>query len=425
MLDPQIFRTDIESTAAALAERGYVLDIAAYQQLEAQRKELQGGLEDLQSQRNSSAKDIGKAKAQGEDIQPLVDRVSQLGNELDEIESQFRIVRDKQLAWHLEMPNIAAAEVPHGNDESENIEIRTWGKPPELGFEPRDHVELGQIHDLLDPEAAAKISGARFTVLKAGIAQMHRALAQFMLDVHTREHGYTEVYLPYLVNSEAMQGTGQLPKFEDDAFATTDEPPRYLVPTAEVPMTNLAAGNIYSAEELPVKYTSQTPCFRREAGSAGKDTRGMIRQHQFEKVELVQIVKPESSMEALDQLTGHAEVILQRLGLAYRVMVLCSGDMGFAASKTYDIEVWLPGQGAYREISSCSNCTDFQARRMQARWRDPQTRKPQLVHTLNGSGLAVGRTLIAVMENYQQRDGSIKVPEVLQPYMGGKEVINT
>ncbi|MFT5141237.1 MAG: seryl-tRNA synthetase, partial [Rhodothermales bacterium] len=273
--------------------------------------------------------------------------------------------------------------------------------------------------------AAAKLSGARFTVLKSDIARMHRALAQFMLDVHTGEHGYTEVYLPYLVNADAMFGTGQLPKFEDDAFATTDDPPRYLIPTAEVPMTNLAADTIFDADELPVKYTSQTPCFRREAGSAGKDTKGMIRQHQFEKVELVQIVRPENSMQALDQLTGHAESILQKLELPYRTMVLCTGDMGFAASKTHDIEVWLPGQGAYREISSCSNCTDFQARRMQARWRNPDVKKPSLVHTLNGSGLAVGRTLIAVMENYQQRDGSIKVPDALRPYMGGKEFINT
>ncbi len=425
MLDPQLFRTDIQTAATALAKRGYTLDVDAYLELEGRRKDLQQRLEELQSRRNRNAKSIGHAKAKGEDIQPLLDQVSQLGDELGQLESKFRTVRDEQLAWHLEMPNIADQQVPPGNDEADNVEIRQWGSIPEFEFEPRDHVELGQRRGLLDPEAAVKLSGARFTVLKSDIAHMHRALAQFMLDVHTSEHGYTEVYVPYLVNSEAMRGTGQLPKFEDDAFATTDDPPLYLVPTAEVPMTNLAAGTIFEANELPVMYTAQTPCFRREAGSAGKDTQGMIRQHQFEKVELVQIVKPENSMQALEQLTGHAEVILQKLNLPYRVVVLCTGDMGFAASKTHDIEVWLPGQGTYREISSCSNCTDFQARRMQARWRDPESKKPQLVHTINGSGLAVGRTLIAVMENYQQRDGSIKVPEVLKRYMGGKEMINT
>jgi seryl-tRNA synthetase len=424
MLDPLQLRSDIEATAAALAVRGYELDITAYQELESRRKTLQQQLEELQGQRNSSARSIGQAKAQGEDIQPLLDMVSQLGDKLDAVEEEFRQVRDQQLAWHLDMPNIAAEGVPEGNDENDNREIRLWGEKPEFDFQPRDHVELGDIHGLLDSEAAAKLSGARFTVLKSDMAQLHRALAQFMLDTHTREHGYTEVYLPYLVNPEAMQGTSQLPKFEDDAFATTDDPPKYLVPTAEVPMTNLAAGSIYNAEDLPLKFTAQTPCFRREAGSAGKDTRGMIRQHQFEKVELVQIVQPEDSMQALDELTGHAETILQKLGLAYRTVVLCTGDMGFAGAKTHDIEVWLPGQGAYREISSCSNCTDFQARRMQARWRNPEFKKPQLVHTLNGSGLAVGRTLIAVVENYQQQDGSVVVPEVLRPYMGNREVIN-
>lgn len=425
MLDPQFLRSDIETATTELARRGYTLDVGAYQDLGARRKDLQQRTEELQAQRNSSAKAIGQAKAKGEDIQPLLDQVSQLGDQLGQLESEFKEVRDQQQAWHLEMPNIADGQVPDGNDEADNIEIRQWGSIPEFEFEPRDHVELGQHRGLLDPEAAAKLSGARFTVLKSDIAQMHRALAQFMLDVHTGEHGYTEVYVPYLVNPDAMTGTGQLPKFEDDAFATTDDPPRYLIPTAEVPMTNLAAGQIFEANELPLKYTCQTPCFRREAGAAGKDTQGMIRQHQFEKVELVQIVRPENSMQALDQLTGHAEVILQKLGLAYRVMVLCTGDMGFAASKTHDIEVWLPGQGAFREISSCSNCSDFQARRMQARWRDPDSKKPQLVHTLNGSGLAVGRTLIAVMENYQQQDGSIRVPDVLKPYMTGKEIINT
>jgi seryl-tRNA synthetase len=424
MLDPQILRVDIDNAAAALRRRGYILDTEKYQALESSRKDFQQRLQELQAQRNASAKTIGQAKARGEDIQPLLDQVSALGEALDEVEKEFRLVRDQQKAWQLEMPNIAAPDVPEGEDESDNLEIRKWGTPPDFDFEPRDHVELGQRTGWLDSESAAKLSGARFTVLRSGIARMHRALAQFMLDVHTTEHGYTEVYLPYLVNPDAMLGTGQLPKFGDDAFATTDEPPRYLVPTAEVPMTNLAAGNIYEAGDLPLRFTSQTPCFRREAGSAGQDTRGMIRQHQFEKVELVQIVKPENSMQALDELTAHAEVVLQKLGLAYRTVVLCTGDMGFAASKTHDIEVWLPGQGAYREISSCSNCTDFQARRMQARWRDRDAAKPQLVHTLNGSGLAVGRTLIAVMENYQQRDGSIRVPEVLQPYMGGLDTIS-
>jgi seryl-tRNA synthetase len=323
----------------------------------------------------------------------------------------------------LDMPNLAAADVPAGAGESENIELRKWGVVPNFEFEPRDHVELGELHQMMDAEAAAKLAGARFTLLKASFARLHRALAQFMLDVHTQEHGYTEVYVPYLVRGETMQGTGQLPKFSEDAFATTDEPPRYLVPTAEVPVTNLAADQIYTADDLPLKYVAQTPCFRREAGSAGQDTRGMIRQHQFEKVELVQIVRAEESETAHEELTGHAEKILQKLNLAYRTIVLCTGDMGFSACKTYDIEVWLPGQGTYREISSCSNCSDFQARRMKARVRNPDSGKPELVHTLNGSGLAVGRTLIAVLENYQQQDGSIRIPEALQPYMGGVELI--
>jgi seryl-tRNA synthetase len=321
------------------------------------------------------------------------------------------------------MPNLALPEVPLGFGENDNVELRKWGEPTEFDFKPRDHVDLGAINGLLDSEAAAKIAGARFTVLKGDLSRLHRALAQFMLDVHTQEHGYTEVYLPYLVNPEAMLGTGQLPKFGDDAFATTDDPPRYLVPTAEVPMTNLVAGEILDAEMLPLRYASQTPCFRREAGSYGQDTRGMIRQHQFEKVELVQVTRMEDSSAALDELTAHAESILKRLVLPYRTIILCTGDMGFAAAKTHDLEVWLPGQGAYREISSCSVCTDFQARRMKSRWRNPKTGKPELVHTLNGSGLAVGRTLIAVMENYQQQDGSIKIPEVLQPYMGSQEFI--
>jgi len=423
MLDPQILRYDLATTVDALRKRGYILDVDAYEALEARRKALQIEMEELQAKRNASAKSIGQAKARGEDIQPLLDAVTQLGAQLKDVEAQFRQVRDEQMVWLLDMPNLAVDDVPLGEDESQNVELRTWGEVPVFDFEPRDHVELGDVHGMMDAEAAAKMAGARFTLLKASFARLHRALAQFMLDVHTQEHGYMEVYVPYLVKGEAMQGTGQLPKFSDDAFATTDEPPRYLVPTAEVPVTNLAADHIYAADELPAKFAAQTPCFRREAGSAGQDTRGMIRQHQFEKVELVHIVRAEESQAAHEELIENAEKILQKLGLAYRTIVLCTGDMGFSACKTYDIEVWLPGQGAYREISSCSNCSDFQARRMKARVRSPETGKPELVHTLNGSGLAVGRTLIAVLENYQQQDGSIEVPEVLRPYMGGQEVI--
>ena len=423
MLDPQLLRTNPEGVAEALATRGYELDIEAWRELEARRKDLQIRTQELQNQKNQSAKSIGQAKARGEDIQPLLEEVKNLGEELSREEAEFSQVREQQQTWLMGMPNLALAEVPEGRDENDNEEIRRWGEPPEFEFEPRDHVELGGISGLLDAESAAKLAGARFTVLRGNLSRLHRALAQFMLDVHTNEHGYTEVYLPYLVNPEAMTGTGQLPKFGDDAFATTDDPPRYLVPTAEVPMTNLVAGEIIDAEDLPLRYTSQTPCFRREAGSYGQDTRGMIRQHQFEKVELVQITRPQDSSAALDELTGHAETILKRLGLPYRTVVLCTGDMGFAAAKTHDIEVWLPGQNAYREISSCSVCTDFQARRMKARWRNPSTGKPELVHTLNGSGLAVGRTLIAVMENCQLQDGSIRVPDALVPYMGGLEVI--
>ncbi|MGD2128672.1 MAG: serine--tRNA ligase [Lysobacterales bacterium] len=428
MLDPQQLRNDPEAVAAALASRGYDLDVAAWRDLETRRKDLQVRTQDLQNRKNQSARSIGQAKARGEDIQPLLDEVGSLGEELGHLEAEFGEVHARQQAWLMDMPNLPLEGVPEGEDENDNVEIRRWGEPADYGFTPRDHVELGALHGLMDAESAAKLAGARFTVLKGELSRLHRALAQFMLDVHTQEHGYTEVYLPYLVNPETMTGTGQLPKFGEDAFATTDEPPRYLVPTAEVPMTNLVAGEIIEAADLPLRYTSQTPCFRREAGSYGQDTRGMIRQHQFEKVELVQVTRPEDSSAALDELTGHAESILQRLGMPYRTVVLCTGDMGFSAARTHDIEVWLPGQnngeGAFREISSCSVCTDFQARRMKARWRNPDTGKPELVHTLNGSGLAVGRTLIAVMENGQQQDGSIRVPDVLRPYMGGKKTIN-
>jgi seryl-tRNA synthetase len=423
MLDPQLLRADPEAVADALAPRGYEFDVTAWRELEARRKELQIQVQELQNQKNQSAKSIGQAKARGEDIQPLLDEVKHLGELLSQSEAAFNEVRDEQQAWLMGIPNLALPEVPVGKDENDNVEIRKWGEPTQFDFEPRGHVELGEGSGMLDFPSAAKIAGSRFVVLKSGLARMHRALAQFMLDVHTLEHGYTELYLPYLVNAETMTGTGQLPKFEDDAFATTDDPPRYLIPTAEVPMTNMMAGDIIDAADLPLRFTSQTPCFRREAGSYGRDTRGIIRQHQFEKVELVQITSPENSLKALDELTGHAESILQRLNIPYRVVILCTGDMGFSAAKTYDIEAWLPGQDTYREISSCSVCTDFQARRMKTRWRNPETGRPELVHTLNGSGLAVGRTLIAVLENYQQQDGSIRVPEVLQPYLGGLEVI--
>jgi seryl-tRNA synthetase len=423
MLDPQLLRADPEAVADALAPRGYEFDVTAWRELEARRKELQIQVQELQNQKNQSAKSIGQAKARGEDIQPLLDEVKHLGELLSQSEAAFNEVRDEQQAWLMGIPNLALPEVPVGKDENDNVEIRKWGEPTQFDFEPRGHVELGEGSGMLDFPSAAKIAGSRFVVLKSGLARMHRALAQFMLDVHTQEHGYTELYLPYLVNAETMTGTGQLPKFEDDAFATTDDPPRYLIPTAEVPMTNMMAGDIIDAADLPLRFTSQTPCFRREAGSYGRDTRGIIRQHQFEKVELVQITSPENSLKALNELTGHAESILQRLNIPYRVVILCTGDMGFSAAKTYDIEAWLPGQDTYREISSCSVCTDFQARRMKTRWRNPETGRPELVHTLNGSGLAVGRTLIAVLENYQQQDGSIRVPEVLQPYLGGLEVI--
>ena len=423
MLDPQLLRTDPESVAVRLAARGFDLDADAWREMDAKRKQLQVRTQELQNQKNQSARSIGVAKQRGEDIQPLLDEVKNLGEELGKTEAEFGVIRDEQQALLMGIPNLQLDGVPEGKDEDDNVEVLKWGEPTSFDFEPRDHVELGDQSGLLDAQSAAKLAGSRFTVLKGGISRLHRALAQFMLDVHTQEHGYTELYLPYLVNAQAMTGTGQLPKFGDDAFATTDEPPRYLIPTAEVPMTNMVAGDIIDAAELPLKFTSHTPCFRREAGSYGQDTKGMIRQHQFEKVELVQITRPEDSSDALEELTGHAEVILQRLALPYRKIVLCTGDMGFSAAKTYDLEVWLPGQNTYREISSCSVCTDFQARRMKARFRNPESGKPELVHTLNGSGLAVGRTLIAVMENYQQQDGSIRVPAALKPYMGGLDIV--
>ncbi|MCB1583315.1 MAG: serine--tRNA ligase [Xanthomonadales bacterium] len=422
MLDPQILRADLQQTAEKLAQRGYQLDVESWEQLEQSRKAIQIETETLQNKRTTISKSIGQAKAQGQDVQSLLDEVAQIGEQLEQSKTQLKEILGQQELVTLYTPNLAHGSVPVGKDEEDNVEVRTWGVPKQFGFTVKDHVELGEVNRGLDAESAANLSGSRFTLLTGEIAQMHRALAQFMLDTHIQKHGYTEYYVPYLVNAQTMQGSGQLPKFADDAFITEDE--RYLIPTAEVPLTNLVADTIIDANELPIKLTAHTPCFRREAGSYGKDTKGMIRQHQFDKVEMVQVVHPEKSFEALEEMTSHAEAILQALELPYRTIVLCTGDMGFSATKTYDLEVWLPAQNTYREISSVSNCTDFQARRMQARYRSAEMKKPQLVHTLNGSGLAVGRTLIAVMENYQNEDGSITVPSVLQPYMGGKVVIN-
>jgi seryl-tRNA synthetase len=424
MLDPQLLRNHLEDVAAGLARRGYPLDREQFASLEVQRKELQTRQQELQNQRNTRSKSIGQAKARGEDIEPLKAEVARIGDELKQTAEALDQVRAALDHVLLDLPNLPADEVPDGADESANREVRRSGTPTEFDFEPRDHVELGEGLAGLDFERAARMSGSRFAVLSGPLARLHRGLAQFMIDLHTREHGYREVYVPYLVGAEAMQGTGQLPKFEEDAFRIDDDPPRYLIPTAEVPVTNLVAGEIVEAGDLPLKFVAHTPCFRREAGSYGKDTRGMIRQHQFDKVELVQVVPASEAEDALEALTGHAEAVLQALGLPYRTMLLCAGDMGFSARKTYDLEVWMPGQSAWREISSCSHFGDFQARRMQARWRNPETGKPELVHTLNGSGLAVGRTLVAVLENYQQSDGSVRVPEALQPYVGGLELLS-
>ena len=423
MIDPKLLRQSAADVAANLARRGFEFDADGYLALEERRKALQVETEQLQSERNTSAKSIGKAKAQGEDIEPLLAAVKDLGDKLEASEKALQDVQMELRDIELGLPNLLSDEVPTGNTEDDNTEVRTWGEPTELGFKARDHIELGESLGQLDFDAAAKISGARFVVMTGPLARLQRALIQFMLDTHTSEHGYRETYVPYLVKSPALIGTGQLPKFEEDQFKTIDESPFYLIPTAEVPVTNLASDVIFDADDLPVRHVAHTPCFRSEAGSHGQDTRGMIRQHQFEKVELVQFVTPDASMDALDELTGHAEIILQKLELPYRTVILCSGDIGFGSTKTYDIEVWLPGQQKYREISSCSNYNDFQARRMKARRRNPETGKPELIHTLNGSGVAAGRALIAVMENYQQEDGSIRVPDVLKPYMGGLELI--
>ncbi|MCK9531870.1 MAG: serine--tRNA ligase [Gammaproteobacteria bacterium] len=424
MLDPRLFRSDLEATAAKLARRGFMLDTAAIARLEAERKELQTRTQELQAERNAKSKAIGQAKAKGEDAAPLMAAVAGLGDKLKEAETRLAAIQEELNAIALGVPNIPHESVPEGKDENDNVEVRRWGTPPTFDFEPKDHVDLGNGLGMLDFDTAAKITGARFSFMQGPLARLHRALIQFMLDTHTGEHGYTETYVPYLVNADSLRGTGQLPKFEQDLFALRGEQNYYLIPTAEVPVTNIARDEIIEAVKMPVKYVAHTPCFRSEAGAYGKDTRGMIRQHQFEKVELVQMVRPEDSWQALEDLTGHAEKILQKLGLPYRVMALCAGDMGFSSAKTYDLEVWLPGQGKYREISSCSNFVDFQARRMQARWRNPETGKPELLHTLNGSGLAVGRALVAVMENYQQTDGSLRIPEALQPYMGGVAVLS-
>jgi len=446
MLDPRLIRNELEVTAQRLAARGFALDVKRLGALEAERKQVQVEAEQLQAERNAKSKAIGKAKASGEDVAPLMRAVADLGDKLKQAEARLAGVQQRLEEELLGVPNLPHDTAPTGKNEHDNVEIRRWGEPKKFDFTPRDHVDLGVALGQMDFDAAAKISGARFVTLSGSLARLQRALTQFMLDVHTGEHGYTEVYVPYLVNADSLRGTGQLPKFEQDLFKiprtkfemkegaeeralqgevyqggsfTAKEDNWYLIPTAEVPVTNLVRDEILEAKTLPRKYVAHTPCFRSEAGSYGKDTRGMIRQHQFEKVELVQVVRPQDSFDALEQLTAHAEAILKKLELPYRVVALCTGDMGFAAAKTYDLEVWLPSQNKYREISSCSNFTDFQARRMQARWRNPATGKPELVHTLNGSGLAVGRTLVAIMENCQDKQGHIHIPAALRPYMGG------
>ncbi len=422
MLDPQVLRNDIKQVAKALTKRYYTLDVSAIKTLEEKRKATQAKTQELQQQRNSRSKEIGKVKIQGDDAQPLLDEMASLGDELKNSEAELNVIQNSLNEIIMGIPNIPHESVPEGKTEDDNEEIRRWGEPEKFDFEVKDHVDLGESLGLLDFEAGARIAGPRFSIMQGSIARLHRALIQFMLDTHTVEHGYTELNVPYLVNADSLRGTGQLPKFEEDLFHIAEHG-FYLIPTAEVPVTNLARNQILEAESMPKKYVCHTPCFRREAGSYGKDTRGMIRQHQFEKVELVQVVKADDSYDALEELTAHAEKILQLLRLPYRVVTLCGGDIGFSAAKTYDIEVWLPGQQKYREISSCSNFEAFQARRMKARWRNPEIGKLELVHTINGSGLAVSRTLIAVLENYQDNEGRITVPEILIPYMGGVEII--
>lgn len=422
MLDPHLLRNHLAEVAKSLEKRGYQLDTSTIEELESDRKALQVATQDLQQERNQRSKEIGKIKAQGGDTRPLLDEVGNLGDRLKEHETRLNEIQEQLNDLLMGIPNLPHESVPEGTGEDDNKEIRIWGKQPTFEFKPEDHVDLGEKLGLIDFEAATRISASRFVVLSGAVARLHRALIQFMLDIHIKDHGYEEVNVPYLVNADSMRGTGQLPKFEEDLFAIPEQG-FYLIPTAEVPVTNLARDQILDAETMPKKYVCHTPCFRSEAGSYGKDTRGMIRQHQFEKVELVQLVKPDDSYAVLEELTGHAEKILQLLELPYRVVDLCGGDLGFSAAKTYDLEVWMPGQQRYREISSCSNFEDFQARRMKARWRNPDTGKPELLHTLNGSGLAVGRTLIAIMENFQQADGKIEVPSVLREYMDGLSTI--
>ena len=419
MIDPKLLRSTPDEVARNLARRGFTLDVQALNALEEKRRHWQLESDRLRAERNSHAKAVGQAKARGADIAPLMARGEALAREVEDTDHALEAIQTELGDWQLGLPNLLHESVPEGRDESANIEVRRWGEPRVAAFVPRDHVEVGEGLGGLDFKAASRISGARFAVLRGALAQLHRALAQFMIDLHTRRHGYTEAYVPYLVSAAALRGTGQLPKFEADLFALRGEQNLYLIPTAEVPLTNLVRDQIVDAESLPLKFVAHTPCFRSEAGAAGRDTRGMIRQHQFDKVELVQVVRPDDSYRALEELVSHAEEVLRQLQLPHRVMALCAGDVGFASARTYDLEVWLPAQGKYREISSCSNCEAFQARRMQARWRNPATGKPEQLHTLNGSGVAVGRALVAVLENYQNADGSVTVPEVLRTYLGG------
>ena len=424
MLDPRLFRNNLDEIEAQLARRSVQFDRQAYLALEQKRKDIQVLTQDLQNLRNTRSKAIGKAKASGEDAQALMDEVQGFSEQLKLNETELTAIQAQLNTLMLSLPNILDESVPTGNTEEDNVELSRWGTPKEFKFKPKDHVELGTNLGGMDFEAAVKLTGSRFVTLSGPVARLQRALTQFMLDTHTSEHGYCEVYVPFIVNADSLKGTGQLPKFEEDLFKISHDPDWYLIPTAEVPVTNMVRDEIINSERLPLCYVAHTPCFRSEAGSYGKDVRGLIRQHQFEKVELVQIVRPDQSAEMHEALTGHAETILQKLELPYRKLLLCAGDTGFCSSKTYDLEVWLPGQQAYREISSCSLFGDFQARRMKARWRNPETGKPELLHTLNGSGLAVGRTLVAVLENYQDKSGSIEIPEVLMPYMNGESHIN-
>jgi len=422
VLDPKLLRSDLTGVAAELARRGFVLDVQKVAAMEEQRKAVQIEADRLRAERNANAKAVGQAKWQGRDSAPLLAQGESLSAMLRDVEGKLERIQAELSSLQLELPNILHASVPAGRDESANVEVRRWGAPRQLRFEPKDHVAIGERMGM-DFEAAGRISGARFVVMTGGLAKLHRALIQFMLDMHVRDHGYREAYVPYLVHAVALVGTGQLPKFEQDLFAVHGDPGFFLIPTAEVPVTNLVRDQILEADALPLKYVAHTPCFRSEAGASGKDTRGMIRQHQFEKVELVHIVRPEHSYAALEELTGHAEAVLRALELPYRVIALCAGDVGFRSAKTYDLEVWLPSQQRYREISSCSNCESFQARRLQARWRNPASGKPELVHTLNGSGVAVGRALVAILENGQQADGSVTIPPALGPYMGGQMLL--